>query len=120
MAYLHLTNEDGNGIYNSKVTLISDKEAKAKIAELEKGDQFEEDNGVYYYSGDAENMNGTLVPLDTMKYSEHVVIPVEAIKKMVDHSYDDERDHYLDIDNENKGHIFLSIDKVKKWLNAIK
>ena len=109
--YVLMTNEEGNGIYNTKVTLISDDKAKEIIKEIEVEDNYMEDNGVYVYLFFDDNpKQGTLIPLD---------IPEHHIKALVDYSYADEAGHYEESESKT-GHIFLDIKAIQKWLDNVR
>ena len=46
---------------------------------------------------------------------------LKAIVRIVEHSYDDERDHYWEMRQnfEETGHIFESLQEVMKWLKTV-
>ena len=56
-------------------------------------------------------------------FEEKIVVSelnIKAIQKVIDYCYEDERQDYLAYpEDERVNHIFLSLDKVRNWLNEL-
>lgn len=63
---------------------------------------------IFWFAGKLSGLQEQLLDQETL----------DALEAVIDYSYEDEEEHYKE--NPDKGHIFLSLKKLQKFLNEQK